>query len=93
MLLAMDSVSLKFSDEALTAIAKLAMERQTGARGLRSILVKFITNQSISIFILKNLLIFFLNYQSRKNCYWTLCLKFLAPMSELYSLLKIVLKD
>ena len=39
-LLAMDSVSLKFSDEALTAIAKLAMERQTGARGLRSILVK-----------------------------------------------------
>lgn len=39
MLLAMDSVSLKFSDEALTAIAKLAMERQTGARGLRSILV------------------------------------------------------
>lgn len=39
MLLAMDNVSLKFSDEALTAIAKLAMERQTGARGLRSILV------------------------------------------------------
>lgn len=39
MLLAMDSVSLKFSDEALTAIAQLAMERQTGARGLRSILV------------------------------------------------------
>lgn len=40
MLLAMDSVSLKFSDEALTAIAKLAMDRQTGARGLRSILVR-----------------------------------------------------
>lgn len=39
-LLAMDSVSLEFSDESLTAIAKLAMERQTGARGLRSILVK-----------------------------------------------------
>lgn len=38
-LLAMDNVSLKFSDEALNAIAKLAMERQTGARGLRSILV------------------------------------------------------
>lgn len=45
MLLAMDNVSLKFSDEALTAIAKLAMERQTGARGLRSILV------SIRIFL------------------------------------------
>lgn len=42
MLLAMDNVSLKFSDEALTAIAKLAMERQTGARGLRSILVNSI---------------------------------------------------
>lgn len=39
MLLAMDNVSLQFSDEALTAIARLAMERQTGARGLRSILV------------------------------------------------------
>lgn len=38
-LLAMDNVSLKFSDEALTTIARLAMERQTGARGLRSILV------------------------------------------------------
>lgn len=40
-LLAMDNVSLKFSDEALTAIAHAAMERQTGARGLRSILVIF----------------------------------------------------
>lgn len=38
-LLSMDNVSLKFSDEALVAIGKLAMERQTGARGLRSILV------------------------------------------------------
>lgn len=38
-LLAMDNVSLKFSDEALGAIAKSAMEKQTGARGLRSILV------------------------------------------------------
>ena len=44
MLLAMDNVSLKFSDEALTAIAKLAMERQTGARGLRSILVSRLKN-------------------------------------------------
>lgn len=38
-LLAMDKVTLEFSDEALTTIAKMAMERQTGARGLRSILV------------------------------------------------------
>lgn len=38
-LLGMDKVDLTFSDEALGAIATLAMERQTGARGLRSILV------------------------------------------------------
>lgn len=40
-LLAMDNVTLKFSDEALVGIAKSAMEKQTGARGLRSILVGF----------------------------------------------------
>jgi ATP-dependent Clp protease ATP-binding subunit ClpX len=38
-LLGMDQVELSFSQEALTAIAKLAMERQTGARGLRAIMV------------------------------------------------------
>lgn len=49
MLLAMDSVSLKFSDEALTAIAKLAMERQTGARGLRSILEKLLLDAMFEV--------------------------------------------
>ncbi|MFV2060871.1 MAG: ATP-dependent Clp protease ATP-binding subunit ClpX [Gammaproteobacteria bacterium] len=34
----MESCELVFRDEALTAIAKKAMERKTGARGLRSIL-------------------------------------------------------
>ncbi|MHB1314427.1 MAG: ATP-dependent Clp protease ATP-binding subunit ClpX [Christensenellales bacterium] len=34
----MDEVELEFDEEALTAIAKKAMERKTGARGLRSIL-------------------------------------------------------
>jgi ATP-dependent Clp protease ATP-binding subunit ClpX len=34
----MENVSLTFSDEALVAIAKKAIERKTGARGLRSIL-------------------------------------------------------
>ncbi|NLM43091.1 MAG: ATP-dependent protease ATP-binding subunit ClpX [Clostridiales bacterium] len=34
----MDNVDLEFEDEALEEIAKLAMERNTGARGLRSIL-------------------------------------------------------
>lgn len=40
-LLGMDQVDLTFSEDALGEIAKLAMERQTGARGLRSILVSY----------------------------------------------------
>jgi len=34
----MEDVKLKFNDDALTAIAKKAVERKTGARGLRSIM-------------------------------------------------------
>jgi ATP-dependent Clp protease ATP-binding subunit ClpX len=34
----MEDVGLTFNDEALEAIAKKAIERKTGARGLRSIL-------------------------------------------------------
>src|SRR5690554_2505361 len=34
----MEGVELEFREEALSAIAKLAMERKTGARGLRSIM-------------------------------------------------------
>lgn len=34
----MERVNLKFTDGALVAIAKEALERKTGARGLRSIL-------------------------------------------------------
>jgi len=37
-LLSYDSVKLKFSDTALTAIAREAIRRKTGARGLRAIL-------------------------------------------------------
>ncbi len=37
-LFAMDGIELAFEDEALEAIADLAMENKTGARGLRSIL-------------------------------------------------------
>ena len=36
-LLEMEDVNLTFTNEALSAIAKLALERKTGARGLRSI--------------------------------------------------------
>lgn len=39
-LLGMDQVDLSFTSEALQAIAKQAMERQTGARGLRAIMVR-----------------------------------------------------
>jgi len=34
----MENVELSFTDDALTAIARKAIERKTGARGLRSIL-------------------------------------------------------
>ena len=37
-LFAMDEVELIFEDEAVSTIAALAMERKTGARGLRSII-------------------------------------------------------
>jgi len=38
-LLGMDQVDLSFTKDALEAIAALAMERHTGARGLRAIMV------------------------------------------------------
>jgi ATP-dependent Clp protease ATP-binding subunit ClpX len=37
-LFSMEEADLKFTDKALTAIARRAAERQTGARGLRSII-------------------------------------------------------
>ena len=37
-LLSFDNVRLKFSDSALSAIAKKAIKRKSGARGLRTIL-------------------------------------------------------
>jgi ATP-dependent Clp protease ATP-binding subunit ClpX len=40
-LLGMDQVELSFTSEALQAIAQQAQERQTGARGLRAIMVSF----------------------------------------------------
>jgi ATP-dependent Clp protease ATP-binding subunit ClpX len=39
-LLEIDSVKLKFTDEALQAVARTAMDRSAGARGLRSVLEK-----------------------------------------------------
>ena len=43
-LLAMDGVELDISDEALLMIAQKALERQIGARGLRAIMEKVMTN-------------------------------------------------
>ena len=43
----MDKVQLDFTDGALRSIAKKALQRQTGARGLRSILVRQKTTISI----------------------------------------------
>ncbi len=40
----MDNVELEFEDEALKAIAKLAYDRKTGARGLRTIIEKSLMN-------------------------------------------------
>ena len=39
-----DNVTLVFTEEALQAIAKKAVERQTGARGLRAIIEEFMTD-------------------------------------------------
>lgn len=49
-LLGMDQVDLTFSKEALTSIATQAMERQTGARGLRAIMVGIFAIFSLFIF-------------------------------------------
>jgi ATP-dependent Clp protease ATP-binding subunit ClpX len=40
-LLALDEVNLKFTDGALKAIAKKALEKELGARGLRAIIEDF----------------------------------------------------
>lgn len=41
-LFAMEDVTLEFSPESLTAIAKLALQQKIGVRGLRTILVRFL---------------------------------------------------
>jgi len=43
-LLGFDDVELEFTDEALSAIAKLALERKSGARGLRAIIESVMTD-------------------------------------------------
>ena len=43
-LFSMDNVELEFTEDALRAVAELAIERNTGARGLRSILEEVMTD-------------------------------------------------
>ena len=43
-MLSMDGVELEFTDGALSAIAKLALERKSGARGLRAIIEGIMTD-------------------------------------------------
>ncbi|AKZ65817.1 ATP-dependent protease ATP-binding subunit ClpX [Candidatus Palibaumannia cicadellinicola] len=50
-----EGVELEFSEEALTAIAKKAMARQTGARGLRSILENVLLDTMYELPSKKNL--------------------------------------
>ena len=50
----MDGVKLEFTDEALHAIAKRAIELKTGARGLRSVIEGIMMNVMYDIPSLKN---------------------------------------
>ena len=42
-------VDLQFTNEAIIALAKLAMNRKTGARGLRSIMVSRYISKSLAV--------------------------------------------
>ncbi len=53
-LLAMDGVELEFTDDALKAIAKKAIELKTGARGLRSVIEGIMMNVMYEIPSLEN---------------------------------------
>lgn len=48
-LLAMDSVKLEFDEDALKRIAELAIKKEIGARGLRSIIEKAMQNVMFSV--------------------------------------------
>lgn len=48
-LIALDEVDLSFSDDAIKSIASLAMERQTGARGLRSIMEQLLLDPMFDV--------------------------------------------
>ena len=53
-LFGLENVDLRFTDEALSAIAKRAIERKTGARGLRSILEDILLDTMFDLPSLEN---------------------------------------
>lgn len=78
-LLGMDKVDLTFTDDALSAVAKLAMERHTGARGLRSILVRVASE--IRCYSIEKTIHFF----CRKIYCWTPCLRCPVQMLKMFT--------
>ncbi|MGN1041347.1 MAG: ATP-dependent Clp protease ATP-binding subunit ClpX, partial [Acutalibacteraceae bacterium] len=48
-LFSLDKVELEFTDEALRAVAKKAIERNIGARGLRSIMEEILTDVMFNV--------------------------------------------
>ncbi|MBQ3565254.1 MAG: ATP-dependent Clp protease ATP-binding subunit ClpX [Alphaproteobacteria bacterium] len=54
-LFSMEGVTLTFTEDAISAIAKLALERKTGARGLRSIMEAILLDTMYELPSIKNL--------------------------------------
>ncbi len=78
--------NLEISPEALRAIARQAMERKTGARGLRAILVRFSPGRSCQatcglIWLQVNRKLIISICICRNGFCWILCLKCLVPTS------------
>ena len=63
----MENVELEFKEEALKEIAKLAIERKTGARGLRAILENLLTDLMFNIPDYKDLKKVIINHEAVTN--------------------------
>ena len=66
-LLELDEVSLEFDDSALSAIAKKAMEKKTGARALRSIIEEYMLDIMYEIPSKDNLTHYLITAEMVKN--------------------------
>ena len=63
----LDNIDLVFTDEALDAMADLALERKTGARGLRSILEKILLDEMFEAPSRKDITKIFIDEENVKN--------------------------